>query len=148
MSATRRRSSQLIPLLVLAVLLGGVGSPGCSFWKASTCDDLQDLAAQIRDLGNVNLIAVGTDGLKEQLDAIEKSWKKVLSSSGRQFGRELRRLQIAVDALLVTLRGKGPSSGSLGGAITKVEAEVTEVTEAWKALVAAVSSELSDCDLS
>lgn len=122
-------------------------APGCSLWRDTTCEDLQQLAADVRGLTELDLFEVGTDGLEDQLDRIEVSWKKVLRSAGVQFGSELRALQSSVDGLMATLRSATSGGVGLTEVIPHLQQDVAAVEKAWKVLTTAVSEELSGCDL-
>lgn len=142
----RHRSRTMTAACVLALSLSLVGS-GCSLLRPHTCENLQELSANVRGLSQLNLIQSGTDGLDEQLEKIEQSWNKALRSAGTQFGPELRRLQSAFEALSATLQAGMSGYTDLGEVIAQLQQEVAAVEDAWESLTAAVSTELSDCDL-
>lgn len=120
---------------------------GCSIGNASTCADLQDLAAEVRGLQDVNLVQTGLSGLEEQTDAIEKAWEKAKESGAAQFGSELVALDRAFTALRSTLTHATDSGDSIGEVITQVETDVQQLAASWRDLTSAVESELGDCDL-
>lgn len=119
----------------------------CSLQNPTTCEDLRELASNVRGLTQLDLLEVGTDGLQGQLDRIEVSWQEVLESAGAQFGSELRALESSVEGLLATLRTGTAGGAGLTEVIPRLQQEVAAVESAWHSLTEAVSEELSDCDL-
>jgi hypothetical protein len=135
--------------LLVALAVAGLGA--CSDDdddSASTCADLQALAAEVRDLAALDFVSVGTDGVSEQLDTVDASRQRVRDTSADQFGAELDDLQTALSALGATIESAVGSGIPISQVVSQVRADVTAVSTSWDALQAAADDELSGCDLS
>jgi len=136
---------------VAAAVLCLVVLTGCSkddSSDASTCKDLQNLSTEVRGLKDVNLAQSGVSGLQEQTDAIDTAWDAAKKSGDEQFGSELDGFDQSVKDLGSTLSNAKDSGDSLSDVVSKVKTDVQQISTSWKTLTTAVSSEMSDCDLS
>lgn len=108
--------------------------------EPSACGELQDLAEEVRELRDMQVVQDGTTAVSEQLDSISESWGEAKSVAGDQFGDEFDAVESAVadvrDALPEIDSPESLSDASAG------------LRDALDQLAASVSSELGDCDLS
>jgi len=108
--------------------------------EPSACGELQDLAEEVRELGEIQVVQDGTTAVREQLDSISESWSEAKSVAGDQFGDEFDAVESAAsDARAALPEIDSPDSLSEATAGLK---------DALDQLAASVSSELGDCDLS
>ncbi len=123
---------------------------GCSSndTAASTCQDLQNLAAQVRGLRDVNIVQTGVDGLQQQVTAVDGAFDQAKASGKDQFGPELDALDNSINELGTTLSGAKDSGKSIGEILSSVESDVSSISSSWNNLTSAVKTELDSCDLS
>jgi hypothetical protein len=141
------RASGLALTLVLGAALAGCGSGDDDDDDASACADAQDLATEIRALGDLDLRAVGTDGLREQLDDVDEEWQELEATGDEQFGDELDDVEASVQDLVDTIRGVGDSDAALSSIIGEIEDDMAAIATSWERLAAAVQDEFEDCEL-
>lgn len=143
---TLRRSTALLAATLVVVLTG----LGCSTSTpaASTCEDLQTLAGEVRGLTSVDLLSSGVDGITAQTDKISKTLEDLKKSSNAQFGSDIDALKSSFSALKATLAGISSGSKSLTDVVDEVKADLSKISDAWTKLERDAKAELNNCDLS
>ncbi len=121
---TLRRSTAALAATLVIVLTG----LGCSTSTpaASTCDDLQTLASEVRGLTSVDLLSSGVDGITAQTDKISKTLDDLKKSSNAEFGSDIDALKSSFSALKDTLTGVSSGSTSLTDVVSEVKADLSE----------------------
>ena len=130
--------------IAACALLGACSS---SDDEASTCEALQGLGTSIQDLGNLDIVSTGTDGLNEALDEVETSWQAVQDDAGDQFSDQIDSFNSALEGVDDAFSSI-PESDSLADSATEVSTSIDGLATAWDSLATAAESELGDCDLS
>lgn len=138
-----RRLLHTASALALASLL----LVGCSDDdEPSACGELQDVADDVRGLMSTDVIAEGTDEVREDVDDLNAEWDEVRSAAGDQFGDEIDALESALSDVGATLEDLG--GGSLDEVEDELGTEIDAIRAAYDDLATAVSDELGECDLS
>ena len=136
---------------MVAVVVAGLLATSCSSGDdevASTCEALQDLSASVQSVLDVDVIAVGTDGLHERLDAVGERWQVAQDTTEGQLGPELSAFHEAGNAVRATIAGVLAGDETLAAAAPELGDELGDLHQAWDDLAAAAGDQLSDCDLS
>ena len=143
---TLRRTAALLVASLMVMLT----SLGCSTSTpaASTCDDLQTLASEVRGLTSTDLLSSGVDGITAQTDKISKTLDDLKKSSNAQFGSDIDALKSSFSALQDTVAGVASGSTPLTDVVSEVKADLSEISDAWKKLEGDAKTELDNCDLS
>ncbi len=145
MHSLRRSAAVILGALILTFL--GVACSSSSP-KASTCDDLQTLATQVRDLPQATFTSNGVADLQKQLDAIGATLEKLKASGSEQFGADVKALQAGLSSLGDTISGVGSGATSLSGITGKVKSDLSTISDAWQKLATDAKDEFGACDLS
>jgi hypothetical protein len=138
----RRLVHSALALAVASLLLVGCSDDD----EPSACGELQDVADDVRGLTSTDLIAEGTDEVRDDVDDLTSEWDEVRDAAGDQFGDELDALESALSDVGSTLDDLG--EGSLDEIEDELDTEIDAVRAAYDELTTAVSDELGDCDLS
>ena len=138
---TRRLTTATAALVLASALL-----VGCSDDEPSACGALQDLADEVRDLRETDVLEEGTEEARSEVAEIGETWDEASAEADDQFGDELAAVDGAVDDLASTIEDhQGETLDEIGD---EVATQVDAVDAAWDDLTASVQSELGECDLS
>ncbi len=132
----------------IVALVAFTGCSSDSSSTTSTCSDLQQLSTDVRGLSNVDVVSTGLDGLEQQTNSITDAFDAAKKSGDEQFGSQLDALDSAISALGTTLSDATSGGQSIRDVVNAVGDDIQQITTAYDDLQTAVSSELSDCDLS
>jgi hypothetical protein len=124
----------LVALMPLAAGCGGGGSPGY-------CSDVDDLQQSVKDLGSVNIVAGGTNAVKEAVDKVESNAQSAVDAARSDFPEETS----AIDDSIKQLKS---SAGELTDSPTAQDAGrlAVDVTAVVNAVDDFVSATRSKCD--
>jgi hypothetical protein len=139
---TRRLMTATAALVLTSALLVGCSDDD----EPSACGALQDLADEVRDLRDTDLIQEGTDEARSEVAEIGETWDEATAEADDQFGDELDAVDGAVDDLASTIEDH--QGETLDEIEDQVTTQVDAVDAAWDDLTASVRSELGECDLS
>jgi hypothetical protein len=139
---TRRatRWGVAFPLVVLLAF----GIPGCSGdddpsaseaseeEQEQVCADWAELQASVTALGEIEIMADGTDALRGAVDGVEEALRQFGGTAGDQVDEELDALEAAVGDLADELRGAldEPAGDGAGSGLVAVGEAVQQVTDA------------------
>jgi outer membrane murein-binding lipoprotein Lpp len=138
----RRLTLSALALASASMLLVGCSDDD----EPSACSDLQDLAGEVRELRDTDLIASGTDAVRDELADISESIDEAQATAGDQFGDELSAVETAASGLRSTVEDAGGES--LADLADELSSGVDALSSAWDELTTSVEDELDSCDLS
>jgi hypothetical protein len=104
---------------------------------AEFCSAYEALKASVQHLASLNVIAVGTNGLKAAADDVKQKAAALAASAG-VFAPQVNAVTTAIAQLEATLRNL-PSSG-LRGALPTISSQITAVVTASRQLASAVTT--------
>lgn len=104
---------------------------------AQFCSDYDALKESLQKLASLNVVAVGTDGLKTAVDDVKQK-ASALSDSAGVFKPQVTALNTAIDNLRTTVQGL--SGGGLASSLPKLGQQIAAVGTAGQQLGSAVKS--------
>lgn len=104
---------------------------------AEFCSAYEALKASVQNLASLNVVAVGTNGLKAAVDDVKQKAAALAESAG-VFAPQVNAVTTAIAQLESTLRNL-PSSG-LRGALPTISSQITAVITASRQLASAVTT--------
>jgi ABC-type transporter Mla subunit MlaD len=117
-----------VTLMVLATLAcAGLACGG----EPDYCSDVSELEQSVRDLGDVDVVAGGTNALRDALRGVEDQAEATIEAARDDFPEETRAMRDALDSLRQSARelSDSPTPDEIAPAAADVRAMVTSVEE-------------------
>lgn len=105
---------------------------------AEFCANYQALQTSLANLTKLNIVAVGTDGLKAALDDITSKTNALAASAQQQFSPQVDGLKNAVGQLRATFDNL--PSGGISSNLTTIGTRIAAIGTAGQALASAVGN--------
>jgi hypothetical protein len=118
----------VVALVALAVLvLAGAGCGGDD--EPSYCAELNDLEASVRNLGDVDIVAGGTNAVRNALSEVEANARSTVDAAKSDFPDETSAISESISNLKASAQqlGASPTAEQVGRVGVDVSAVVTSV---------------------
>ena len=140
MTARGSRPAAITAVLAAAGLL--LGASACSDDdgddSARACDARTDLSSSVEALGEVDVVAEGTDELRTAFDDVVAAVDELAAATGDRLEDEVDAVQAEVDDVRTAVSSFGDQSAA--GAVELVAAEVGELVDSTSVLVEEASA--------
>jgi len=115
---------------LLAVAVAGCGGDDDD-GTPGYCSQVSKLQQSVKDLGNVDVIAGGTNALKKSLQSVESNAKATVEAAKNDFPSETSAVDDSISALQesATSLSGSPSAGQAAQVATDAKAVVTSVQD-------------------
>jgi tRNA A58 N-methylase Trm61 len=120
--------SLLVGVLAVLVVLAPVGA-GCGGGEPAYCSEASDLEQSVRNLGDVDVVAGGTDAVRKSLKAVETNAKSTVDAAKSDFPRETRAISESISSLKSSAQrlAGSPTPEQAGRVVRDVKAVVSSV---------------------
>ena len=117
----------LAPVALAVLVLAGVGCGGED--QPSYCSELNDLEQSVRSLGEVDIVAGGTNAVRDALAEVEASSKSTVEGAKSDFPDETSAISESISTLKTSAQelGGSPSAEQAGRVVLDVKAVATSV---------------------
>jgi hypothetical protein len=127
-----------IVLAALPLVAGACSDDDDGDESARACDARTELSSSVEALGEVDVAADGTDGLRRAFDDVVAAVDELAEATGDRLEDETDAVRAEVDDVQTAVGGIGDQSAA--ASVELVGAEVGELTESASALVDEASS--------
>ncbi len=113
--------------MLLALAFAGLACGG----DPDYCSDVSQLEESVRDLGNVDVVAGGTNALRDALQGVEDQAEATIESAKDDFPEETSAMRDSLDSLKQSAGelAEAPTAEDIAPVATDVAAMVTAVEE-------------------
>jgi hypothetical protein len=118
----------LAPVALAALALAGAG---CGDDEPAYCSELDDLEQAVQNLGDVDIVAGGTNAVRDALTEVESSARSTVDAARSDFPDETSAVRESVSSLEASARqlGASPTAEQAGRVAADVRAVVTSVND-------------------
>jgi tRNA A58 N-methylase Trm61 len=121
-----------VTLAVLVLVLVGAGCGGDD--EPSYCSELNDLQQSVRNLGDVDIVAGGTNAVRDALAEVEASARSTVDAARSDFPDETSAISESISSLEASAQQLGASptveqAGQLAGDVQAVARSVSDLAD-------------------
>jgi hypothetical protein len=118
-------AKKVMPTLLFGLALA---VPACG-GDPDYCSDVSELEQSVRDLGDVDVVAGGTNALRDALRGVEDQAEATIEAARDDFPEETRVMRDSLDSVRQSAGELSPTAEDIAPVATDVAAMVTAVEE-------------------